>query len=138
MARGAVPADWRTRRTAVRVRLQTDRPFLDVEARATRHALQKILGPTFLLFGVEDLDVSAVRGRDRRVTRLISEWAWAHADPDGRRRFAGIRYLSRMDTDWECWAVFEDEEMTEVERHPILPTTPELLKTAEAYDLIVF
>ncbi|MDQ3896904.1 MAG: hypothetical protein M3326_06590 [Actinomycetota bacterium] len=138
MARGSVPKDWWMRRTAVRVEVATDALFLDVEALSTRKFLQKELGAVLQLFGVDDLDVAAIRGRDRRVTRLISEWAWHQADPDGRPVFAGIRYLSRIETDWECWAVFDDVDIVELERHPILPTTPELIKTAEVYDLRVF
>jgi len=49
-----------------------------------------------------------------------------------------MRYLSRIETDWERWAVSEDADIVELERHPILPTTPELIKIAEAYDLPVF
>lgn len=76
MARGSVPKDWRVRRTAVRVEVATDAAFLDVEALSTRKFLQRELGAVLQLFEVDDLDVAAIRGRDRRVTRLISEWAW--------------------------------------------------------------
>lgn len=138
MARGSVPQDWRTRRTAVRVRIGTEGLFLDVEALRTRQALQKALGADLLRFGVDDLDVAAIRGRDRRVTRLISEWAWHQRDEDGRPRFAGMRYLSRIETAWECWAVFDDADITELERHPVLRTTPELVRIAELYELTVF
>lgn len=138
MARGAVPKDWRMRRTAVRVLIKTDRRFLDVEALGTRKRLQRLLGPVLALFEVEDLDVAAIRGPDRRVTRLIAEWAWRQVDERGERAFAGLRYLSRIETGWECWAVFDDVDIEELERHPILETTPELLTVAEAYGLRVF
>ncbi len=138
MARGSVPQDWRIRRTAVRVTVQTARAFLDVEGLRTRRALQAVLGPVLKMFDVDDLDVGAIRGRDRRVTRLVSEWAWRESDADGRPLFAGIRYLSRIETAWECWAVFDDEEIVELERHPILRTTPELVEVAECYGLTVF
>jgi len=139
MARGSVPQDWRMRRSTVRSRIEADGlSFLDVEALATRQALQATLGPVLRMFEVEDLDVPAIRGRDRRVTRLISEWAWRQDDEDGRPLFAGIRYLSRIDTNWECWAVYDDVTITELERHPVLRTTPELLTVADTYELTVF
>ncbi len=138
MARGTVPKDWRMRRTAVRVLIKTDRRFLDVEALGTRKRLQRLLGPVLALFEVEDLDVAAIRGPDRRVTRLIAEWAWRQVDERGERAFAGLRYLSRIETGWECWAVFDDVDIEELERHPILETTPELLTVAESYGLRVF
>ena len=138
MARGTVPKDWRMRRTAVRVVIKTDRRFLDVEALGTRKRLLRLLGPVLALFEVEDLDVATIRGPDRRVTRLIAEWAWRQVDERGDRVFAGLRYLSRVDTGWECWAVFDDVDIEELERHPILETTPELLTVAESYGLRVF
>jgi len=138
MARGTVPKDWRMRRTAVRVLIKTDRRFLDVEALGTRKRLQRLLGPVLALFEVEDLDVAAIRGPDRRVTRLIAEWAWRQVDERGERVFAGLRYLSRIETGWECWAVFDDVDIEELERHPILEITPELLTVAESYGLRVF
>jgi hypothetical protein len=51
--------------------------------------------------------------------------------------FAGIRYLSRLDTEWECWAVFDDAGLVEVEREPITRQHPELLSIARAYKLTV-
>lgn len=83
MARGTVPKDWRMRRTAVRVLIKTDRRFLDVEALGTRKRLQRLLGPVLALFEVEDLDVAAIRGPDRRVTRLIAEWPGARSTNEG-------------------------------------------------------
>ena len=138
MARGTVPKDWRMRRTAVRVLIKTDRRFLVVEALGTRKRLQRLLGPVLAFFEVQDLDVAAIRGPDRRVTRLIAEWAWRQVDERGERVFAGLRYLSRIETGWECWAVFDDVDIEELERHPILETTPELLTVAESYGLRVF
>lgn len=90
MKRGTVPADWRTRRTAVRAKVQEDALFLDVEDSATRSLLMKELGPTLSMIGCDDLDVAAIRGYDRRVTRFISEWAWGQELGDGRV-FAGLR-----------------------------------------------
>lgn len=39
-------------------------------------------------------------------------------------KFAGIRYLSRLSTEWECWALFENVALAEQERRPIRRTTP--------------
>ena len=44
-----------------------------------------------------------------------------------------LGYVSWIDKAWECWAVFDDVEIEELERHPILETTPELLTVAESY-----
>jgi hypothetical protein len=143
MRPGELPADWRFRRLAVRAvpaispRMSNLFPdgvlFLDVEAIETREELRKELGPVLAYYGYHDLDVSVVRGSDRRITRWISYYA-NRLDP----RVAGIRYLSRLSTDWECWAAFDFVELTELERRPVLRTDADLLKIAGIYKLSVF
>ncbi|HZZ95628.1 MAG TPA: RES family NAD+ phosphorylase, partial [Jatrophihabitantaceae bacterium] len=105
---GQLPADWRDRRAMVRAVAAPQEVFLDVEAIKTREYLQKHLALGLSALGASDLDVSVIRGHDRRVTRLISAWAYHAVDEDGIARYAGVRYLSRLNTDWECWAAFDD------------------------------
>jgi hypothetical protein len=143
MPLGEVPADWRHRRLAVRARFRNPRAsgkarFLDVEHLDTRERLRVELAQTLSLLGHDDLDVATVRGGDRRITRAISWWAYQHRDHDGRYPFAGIRYISRLDDSWECWAVFEDAEVHELSRQPILREDPILLKVANQYGLRIF
>ncbi len=54
-------------------------------------------------------------------------------------RYAGIRYLSRVDTDWECWAVFNDHTaLAEQERRPLERDMPPLERIAAKYTLRVY
>jgi hypothetical protein len=141
---GDVPASWRQRRIAVRARFVAGGRFsrgvrfLDVEAARTREVLKRELAGVLSYWGYADLDVSTVRGGDRRVTRLIGQWAYDKADDDGRPLYAGIRYLSRLNSSWECWAVFEDVEIEEVERRAVLATEPALERVAKLYGLTVY
>jgi hypothetical protein len=143
MATGEVPADWRHRRLAVRAmpapsdRLPAVR-FLDVEAASTRAVLRAELGDLLAFYGYTDLDVPTVRGADRRITRWIGRWAYQQRDPQDRPVFAGIRYLSRLSSDWECWVVFEDVVLEEQERRPILRDDEALSRVADLYGLTVF
>jgi RES domain len=107
MPLGELPADWRNRRLAVRVQVEHRRSpnptrFLDVEHIDTRERLRVELAQTLSLLGVGDLDVATVRGGDRRITRAISWWAHQHRDKEGHSVFAGVRYLSRLNNEWEC------------------------------------
>ncbi len=72
------------------------------------------------------------------MTRLISEWAWGQRDENGNWMFAGVRYLSRTNTHWECWAVYGDVELEETQRVPILTSDEDLKNVADLYDLKVF
>jgi hypothetical protein len=69
--------------------------------------------------------------RDRR-TIVIQE------TPEGDAISAGIRCASRTNPEWECWAVFEDTPINELERRPITMTHPDLTAVATRYGLIVF
>jgi hypothetical protein len=97
------------------------------------------LGLVFL--GVESLDVPEVRGRDRRVTRLIAEWAWNFEvvlpDESYGFPFSGIRYLSRIDSLWECWAVFEDVDLDVIDALPIVHNTEPMVNVARTFGLTV-
>jgi hypothetical protein len=137
---GAVPADWRTRRTAVAVTLGGDQdlPFLDIEHPETHTFLRRELALGLSALGYQDLDVSIMRGPDRRVTRLAADWAYEQIDADGNVVYAGIRYLSRICSDWECWAVFDDVDLVPVETKPITLDMEDLQRVAKMFELQVF
>jgi len=145
MAHGEVPRDWRQRRIAVRVGLAADAhrfprgiQFVDVNSGATREALRVELAEMLTYFGYRDLDAATVHTHDRRVTRYIGQWAYDATDEDGRPLYAGIRYSSRLDSDWECWAVFDDVSIVEQARQPILAGDPALQRVADRYNLRVY
>ena len=57
------------------------------------------------------------------------------------QRFAGIRYLSRLNAEWECWAVFDDR-MRHVAGCPGLPTSiprddADLIEVARQFNLTI-
>lgn len=143
MPAGSVPADWRNQRIAVQVEfvpneLLPELRFLDVEALKTRRELRRELASLLAYYGYEDLDVPTVRGADRRITRWIAKWAFEQRDADGAPVFAGVRYLSRLNTAWECWAVFHDVEIKEITREPIERENEALKTIARHFDLTVF
>jgi hypothetical protein len=143
MSLGDVPADWRHRRLAARVipvpspKLPAIR-FLDVEAAETRAVLREDLGELLAYYGYTDLDVPTVRGGDRRITRWIGRWAYEQRDDDDLPIYAGIRYLSRLSTEWECWVVYDDVTLEEQERRPILRNDEALSHVATLYGLTIF
>ncbi len=51
---------------------------------------------------------------------------------------AGIRYVSRLDSRWECWAVFEDVEFDSVSPRPIYREDEALLRVANQFGVRVF
>jgi len=69
MAPGSVPAEWRELRTKIRVTCP-DVYFVDVDDPATHTHLLGVLAAELHQLGVENLDVSTIRGPDRRVRGL--------------------------------------------------------------------
>jgi hypothetical protein len=136
---GTVATDWRHRRSAVNVRLPADTRFLDVDSPITHQFLRRELALGLSALGLQDLDVSTIRGPDRRVTQMISEWAYLNGDGVGGD-VAGIRYESRIRAGWECWALFDDEDLgiEVVTKVPITLDMPDLVAVAELFDLQVF
>lgn len=128
---GGLPADWRTRRQAARAEpLEADLPFLNVDSPEAVELIRHDLCDEIVELGYEDIDLSHIQGQDRQLTRLIS--AWAHHEG-----FGGIRYVSRLDHQWECWALFEGNPIRQVEVRPISKEMPELVKVARRYGLTV-
>lgn len=126
MAAGQLAADWRHRRSAVRADMPADARFLDVDNGRTLDALRDDLLPALVTFGFKDLDLGMVRGPDRRVTRLLAAWAYQALNTDGVHRFAGIRYRSRLDNGWECWAVFDRTPVRALQLKAIAVDDPDL------------
>jgi hypothetical protein len=90
------------------------------------------------MLNLPEIDVSVIRGPDRRVTRLASGWAYTQPGEHGRPRYAGIRYSSGIDSRWECWAVFDRTPLQELERMPIERTNPALERVALERNMTVF
>lgn len=72
------------------------------------------------------------------MTRWIAQWAWHCSHEVGFPKFAGVRFSSRLDTDWECWAIFEDVLPEEKERRSILRQDEALQRVADLYRLDIF
>ncbi len=136
---GCLPSDWRHQRAVARAGPLDEVKFLDVESRKTRDFITDRAGSILSFFGIDrPIDVSDIRGRDYTLTRVVSLWAHQQRSDSEEPRFAGIRYLSRIDTDWECWAVFERTPMDLEEILPIEANDPDLLRICSDWNLKVF
>lgn len=107
MTAGSVPAAWRDANVKAQLTLTSPAPFVDIEDPCTWPILEDRLAAELAMWGINNIDVSVVRGPRRLVTRLFATWAYLEADPaTGDPRYSGIRYLSKFG-DHECWALFD-------------------------------
>lgn len=134
---GGIPADWRERRSIFLIDCVEPLPFLDIENPKTLSFFDHELVKELFEIGINfPLDISLIRGSNRRLTRAISVWAANQMDEDGESLYSGIRYKSRLG-DWECWAIFEETEVKIVRIQEIKRANPDLLAVADLYQLTI-
>lgn len=137
MNHGGIPAAWRETRSIFLIDCVDPLPFLNIEDPRTLSFLDYELANVLQEIGVNSsLDISLIRGSNRRLTRAVSVWAANQLDEDGEFLYSGIHYKSRLG-DWECWAIFEETEVKIVETQEIGRTNPDLLAVANLYQLTI-
>jgi RES domain len=134
---GGVPQNWRDQRTIVAASMADPLPFIDIDNPITHEYLNAKMAGELADLGVETLDVGNVRGANRLITRAASSWAY-WAEDAGIPKYSGIRYMSRVLPDEECWAVFEGTPIVEVSRRAIEINDPDLKAVADMWGLRVF
>jgi hypothetical protein len=134
---GGVPRDWRAQRQLITVDAVAPLPFVDVENPTSHEYLTAVLAPQLQARGIHHLDVAAVRGPDRALTRAIATWAYTATNEDGEPTYSGLRYKSRLGNH-ECWAVFDGTELHLSNRRPIELTDPDLIAVADQFGLRIF
>ncbi len=67
-----------------------------------------MLAPMAARLGLADIDLSAVTGPQRELTQEAALHVYQQMDSAGAPLFGGLRYVSRFNPQWECWAVFVD------------------------------
>lgn len=104
---GVVPAEFFDGRWIGHVTVDSAVRFVDVDDPATHTAVDVTLRRALREYGVKKIDRSTFLASDRRVTRTIaSRYHWLGQTPD-HASWRGLRYLSRLAPDWECWAIWE-------------------------------
>lgn len=134
---GGVPQNWRDQRTIVAASIADSLPFVDIDNPVTHEYLSAKLADELVDLGVDVLDVGNVRGPNRLITRAASSWAYYAQDANGPK-YSGIRYMSRVIPDQECWAVFEGTPIVEVSRRAIEVNDPDLQAIADMWGLRIF
>ena len=136
--RGIVSADWQSRRQLGRTTLDSSLRFVDLTTAETLQHLRSVLAPVAARHGLVDVDLSAIGGPHREVTQACARYMDEQRDNFGQPRFAGLRYLSRLDAGWECWAIFHDRMLHKPGfPEPILADNQHLLAVARLLELSV-
>ncbi|MFD7628048.1 RES family NAD+ phosphorylase [Streptomyces sp. NPDC059851] len=137
LAPGKLPRDWSTSHTLVRLQPPKEARFLDVDDDRTLKTLSDELSAKLAEQGVDRLTTQHVQGPNRRITRLISAWAITQrTGPAHQERLIhGIAYRSRFYGMRQCWAVFNDLELKQLESSLVFPTSEALRGVADEFGL---
>lgn len=117
--RGVVPTEWRLERQLGTTLFSPKLEFADIAAPESVEQLRTALAPLAHRYRLDDFDLSTILGSSRELTQHAARYVYEQTSDDGQPRFAGIRYPSRLNLDWICWAVFADRMVHQ-------PLTPEV------------
>ena len=136
--RVTIPADWRSARRVGATLLDPSLRFVDLADPENVQLLRRALAPLALQFNQPDVDLSVLTGPQRMVTQHAARLIYRQVDGTGRPLFAGMRYISRHNAVWDCWAVFEQRLIhTPGVPESILPDDPGLAVIAQLFNFAV-
>lgn len=138
-SRGLITSDWRNLRQIGSARLDRSMQFADVTTAESFRELSEVVAPLLSRLGIPRIDLSSITGEQRLLTQECARYIYELDGEDGEPLFAGIRYISHLDGNWECWAIFDDrmrhhDEFSELS---IFPDNPDLCEAARLLGLSI-
>jgi len=95
------------------------------------------LAPLADALGLSDIDISVVTGSHRRLTQALAAMVYEEGRPTSPT-YGGLRYVSRLNRAWECWALFIDRSVVLPQRViPIAADDPSLHDAARILQLAI-
>jgi hypothetical protein len=132
---GELEAAWLRRRCLGVARVGGE--FVDVGHSTSLARFREALASRVLHHGLDDLDAATIRlSAPRRFTQEISRYIYDRSTSQGKRRYAGIAYRSRLGDEFYNWAIFESPGgalpwIGEPETEPLEAEDPDLVRALE-------
>jgi hypothetical protein len=126
-----VQAQWRLARQIGHAVLSDRLRFVDINDPRTIAYLGRTVGM--------DLDLSHLTSGDRSLTQHIARLIWEQGTIDGAP-IGGLRYMSRLGAEWECWALFDNRiegQLTQNFPRDIGSDDADLITVAEMFGLAI-
>lgn len=126
---------WRARRVLRTLQTRGALPFVDIESPESHTYLTVHARSVLLGLGIPSLDVPTIRGPSRTLTRGLATWIYQATDDSGSPLYGGIRYLSKLSNDYECWAIFDGTSVEELAEQRITLDNPDLVAAAARHGI---
>lgn len=136
---GLISAEWQSQRQIGRTTLDPALRFANVATRGSLQYLRFALAPVADRLGITDVDGSTMLNPGLRAFTQACARHIYELHEDGAPRFAGIRYVSRLDPiAWECWAIFFDR-LRHTPGYPenVMADNPALKRVAHDFALTI-
>jgi hypothetical protein len=101
-----VPADYLSTRLLGHAPTDQGAPFIDVDHVDTHLHASSDSARLLRKLRLPALDRGVLMGQDRRITRTVATYYHRYARVEENRSIRGLRYQSRLDGGWECWAMW--------------------------------
>lgn len=121
---GKLAASWRQERLLYRLTLPATGWFINLETAESISAVVRGMQAQLAALGVSSLTTATLRSERRAVTTAIAGWLWTQVLDDGSLPH-GIRYGSKLDSAWSCWAIWPRKLDDEAEDDSELTTADE-------------
>lgn len=125
---GVVPDDWHLKRLMGTFRIAGGQRWLDLRRIEVRELVRRDLAAFWAEKGLDDFDMSDTLTRRRDITQAIARWANEHD-------YQGITYPSRLDSAFDCWAIFEGAAFEIIESTSIARDDEDLVAITEIFGL---
>lgn len=136
--RGLIRLEWQLRRRLGWTYLDEGLRFVDICAAENMALLHRQFASLMKTLGIREIDLSAVTSQHRQLTQQIARYIYEQVDEHGEPLFAGLRYLSRLNPEWECWAIFDRRFVHRPgPSETIHPNDPGLLEAARIFRLTI-
>lgn len=107
---GTVPPDYIHRRALAHIPVSTTHQFVDVDDAATHAALNVAIPQVVRDVGLDGFDRGVMMTQDRRITRQVARYYYDLSLAHDHSNMRGLRYESRLSSEYECWALFVPPE----------------------------
>lgn len=106
---GYIDDGWLKSVWLVHAQLDPSLRFADIEAAETIQTLRHApaVARKAAELGFNTVDLSNIIGPQRLLTQTTARYIYEQVDDSGNPLFAGVRYISRLNEEWECWALFD-------------------------------
>lgn len=127
-----ITSEWMMRRHIGSARVARHARLVDVTDAATLQTFRTVLTDEATRLELADVDLSTITSAERVYTQACARYVFEQS-------YDGVRYVSRLGSSWECWAMFDTSAVLVERSSPaaIEHDDPDLMTTAQLFGFTI-